>query len=235
MSPSLTLAAVDPPPFATPVVVLVVGEDSLLVIGLSTCLRTVGGMTVVTVRDPEELTATFATDQVGVVLVCGDERLVADTLAALPAAAPPVLSCRTSGPAGAAQDDPRRVWVLDHDAPVEHVVEQIRSCLDGAVLGPARLSVAQSSAEPGRPPADSLDVTAPAPVSKRELQVLQLASVGQTNCAIARALGLSEATVKTYWQRIFVKVGSRDRTAAVAVAVTTGMIRGPRPTEHTAT
>lgn len=48
--------------------------------------------------------------------------------------------------------------------------------------------------------------------SVREAQLLRLAHGGYTNSAIAALLGISEATVNTYWNRIRSKVGHRSRT-----------------------
>ncbi|MCO1574603.1 response regulator transcription factor [Crossiella sp. SN42] len=56
-------------------------------------------------------------------------------------------------------------------------------------------------------------------LSSREIQVVLRAADGQTNSHIARALSLSEATVKTYWQRIFRKLDVHDRTMAVMTAM----------------
>ncbi|MEU6647188.1 response regulator transcription factor [Saccharomonospora sp. NPDC046836] len=60
-------------------------------------------------------------------------------------------------------------------------------------------------------------------LSRREIQVLRRAAAGQTNSRVARELSLSEATVKTYWQRIFKKLEVNDRTTAVTMAMTRGM------------
>lgn len=56
-------------------------------------------------------------------------------------------------------------------------------------------------------------------LSSREVEVLCCAAAGQTNFSIARTLSLSEATVKTYWQRIFKKLSVHDRTTAVVTAL----------------
>ncbi|RBP99722.1 response regulator [Bifidobacterium xylocopae] len=55
-------------------------------------------------------------------------------------------------------------------------------------------------------------------LSERELAVLRLAADGLTNRQIAARLYLGETTVKTYFSRIFAKLGVNDRTAAVAEA-----------------
>ncbi|MBS1722901.1 MAG: PAS domain S-box protein [Armatimonadetes bacterium] len=54
------------------------------------------------------------------------------------------------------------------------------------------------------------------PLSLRERQLLKLASSGFTDTAIGNRLGISEATVKTYWRRIRMKLGKNSRTELVA-------------------
>lgn len=53
-------------------------------------------------------------------------------------------------------------------------------------------------------------------LSAREKQVLSLAAQGQTDQAIAIELGISLATVNTYWGRIRIKFGPLNRTELVA-------------------
>jgi len=48
---------------------------------------------------------------------------------------------------------------------------------------------------------------------------------GCTNAEIASQLYLGEATVKTHVNRIFAKLGVRDRTQAVIVAYESGLVR----------
>src|SRR5215472_439464 len=59
-------------------------------------------------------------------------------------------------------------------------------------------------------------------LTPREAEVLRLIAAGKSNREIARALYVSEATVKTHVNRIFAKTGSRDRTQAVRYAYTHG-------------
>jgi DNA-binding NarL/FixJ family response regulator len=76
----------------------------------------------------------------------------------------------------------------------------------------------------------SAAVRAPAPLPEhdpdeltpRESDVLRLIAEGKSNREIARALYVSEATVKTHVNRIFAKTGSRDRTQAIRYAYTHG-------------
>lgn len=62
-------------------------------------------------------------------------------------------------------------------------------------------------------------------ISPRELEVLGLVAEGLPNKAIARALSISETTVKTHLGHIFTKLGVSDRTAAVTAALNRGIIR----------
>jgi DNA-binding NarL/FixJ family response regulator len=63
------------------------------------------------------------------------------------------------------------------------------------------------------------------PLSPRELEVLGLVAEGMPNKAIARALSISESTVKTHLGHIFTRLGVDDRTAAVTVGLNRGIIR----------
>ncbi|MCI0615153.1 response regulator transcription factor [bacterium] len=56
-------------------------------------------------------------------------------------------------------------------------------------------------------------------LSGREIEVLKLASQGNSNKAIAKKLFITEATVKSHFVHIFSKLGVVDRTAAVTEAV----------------
>jgi DNA-binding NarL/FixJ family response regulator len=61
-------------------------------------------------------------------------------------------------------------------------------------------------------------------LSNREMEVLQLLSEGNTNKEIAKALWISEQTVKTHVAHIFDKLGTSDRTETVAQALRTGLV-----------
>jgi DNA-binding NarL/FixJ family response regulator len=62
-------------------------------------------------------------------------------------------------------------------------------------------------------------------LSGREIEVLSAVARGQSNKQIARALRLSEATVKTHLLHIYAKLDVGDRTAAVTAALGRGIIR----------
>jgi DNA-binding NarL/FixJ family response regulator len=61
-------------------------------------------------------------------------------------------------------------------------------------------------------------------LSSREMEVLQLLSQGNTNKEIAKALWISEQTVKTHVAHIFDKLGTSDRTETVATALRNGLV-----------
>jgi two-component system NarL family response regulator len=62
------------------------------------------------------------------------------------------------------------------------------------------------------------------PLSVREVEVLRLVAAGKTNKEIAAVLFIAEATVKTHVNSIHEKLGVRDRTEAVMVAVRRGIL-----------
>jgi DNA-binding NarL/FixJ family response regulator len=65
---------------------------------------------------------------------------------------------------------------------------------------------------------------APAPLSEREVEILQRVAYGASTREIAEDLGISAHTVKTHMDRIFEKLEANDRAQAVAIAVRSGFI-----------
>jgi ATP/maltotriose-dependent transcriptional regulator MalT len=74
--------------------------------------------------------------------------------------------------------------------------------------------------EPQASPTGSADN----PLSQRELEVLQLIALGNSNLEIANRLFISLHTVKTHARRIHSKLGVERRTQAVAKAKTLGLM-----------
>jgi DNA-binding NarL/FixJ family response regulator len=103
------------------------------------------------------------------------------------------------------------------DTPRDDLQRAIRAAHAGeAVLSPA---VATRLLGQVREPASE-------PLSARELEVLAVVARGSTNRAVAAALFISEATVKTHLLHVYAKLGVSDRAAAVAVAYERGLLRG---------
>lgn len=62
-------------------------------------------------------------------------------------------------------------------------------------------------------------------LSERELEVLTAVADGLANKEIARALFISESTVKTHLVHVFGKLGADSRTSAIAMAREHGLVR----------
>jgi DNA-binding NarL/FixJ family response regulator len=61
-------------------------------------------------------------------------------------------------------------------------------------------------------------------LSEREIEVIQFVARGLSNKEIARAIGRTDETVKIHLKNIFAKLDVADRTEAVTVALTRGLI-----------
>jgi two-component system, NarL family, response regulator len=99
------------------------------------------------------------------------------------------------------------------DALVGDLVAAIRSAVAGRRLIPP--AVASRLAE----------FTPRVELTAREQEVLQLVADGLRNKEIARVIGRSNETVKDHMQSILQKLGARDRTQAVTLALQRGIIR----------
>jgi DNA-binding NarL/FixJ family response regulator len=89
--------------------------------------------------------------------------------------------------------------------PPRQTVATIRQVARGQMVFP--LATRQAAAR-GERAHDSL--------TERELAVLAALSEGLTNARIARRLGITENTVKFHLQNLYLKLGARTRTEAVA-------------------
>ena len=112
--------------------------------------------------------------------------------------------------------------VLYKDVDPDALVRAIRSVHDGHLL--LAPEAAGSLVRPGNSwgAAGGIDS-----LTGREREVLAEIAKGRSNREIARALFLSEATVKTHVNRIFAKTGSRDRGQAVRYAYANGYADPP--------
>jgi DNA-binding NarL/FixJ family response regulator len=64
-------------------------------------------------------------------------------------------------------------------------------------------------------------------LSTREIEILELIAKGLRNKEIASTLGIGQETVQTHIKRLFVKLHVSDRTAAVTVALSRGIVHMP--------
>jgi DNA-binding NarL/FixJ family response regulator len=101
------------------------------------------------------------------------------------------------------------------DAPRDELLNAVRAAAAGrSVLAP---SVASRLMHRVRTPAAE-------PLSRREIEVLELVAAGTTNRELAARLFISEATVKSHLLNIYTKLGVNDRAAAVAEAFRRGLL-----------
>ncbi|MFI6904536.1 response regulator [Nonomuraea sp. NPDC050394] len=98
--------------------------------------------------------------------------------------------------------------------------EQLFDAIRAAARGESALSPAIATRVLSWARADAPDA-----LSGREIEVLGAVAQGMSNKAIGAHLCISEATVKTHLLHIFAKLGVGDRTAAVTVAASRGIIR----------
>ena len=105
------------------------------------------------------------------------------------------------------------------DASPEDLLEAITRVAAGETL------LAPVPTDPVRERYAFRDRSAPSDTfSEREVAILRLLAGGYSNKEIARAVFLSEGTVKNYVSEILEKLGTRDRTRAVLKAITLRII-----------
>ena len=223
-------------PGAVPLRVLVADDQELIRAGFRLILEAAGFVVVGEAADGAEALALAATQRPDVVLM--DIRMpVLDGLAAtrqLTAAGPGaprvvilttfdlddyVYEALRSGASG----------FLLKDAPRADLIAAIRVVAAGdALLAPSvtrRLIEAFSM----RPAATTPAPSKLASLTPREHDILLQVARGQSNTEIARALVVSEATVKTHVAHLLAKLGLRDRVQAVILAYETGAVTPGRP------
>jgi DNA-binding NarL/FixJ family response regulator len=214
--------------------VMLVDDQELVRSGLRRILRRRDGFEIeVECSDGDQVPAALAEHEVDVVVmdlrmkgVDGIEatrRLRGDT------EAPPVLVLTTfdddemlSGAlrAGAAG------FILK-DSSAEDLIRAVRTVAQGASwLDPAVTArvLSRYRESPGVA-SDSMQTPDDTPLTTREQEVLHAIGCGLSNAEIADALFISELTVKSHIGRVFVKLGLRDRAAAVVYAFDHGIVR----------
>jgi DNA-binding NarL/FixJ family response regulator len=137
------------------------------------------------------------------------------------------------------RDNPARVLVVTSYTEPSTVLPAVRAGAAGYVykdIDPPALAAAIRSVHAGHvllhPDVVRLlaaDESRPAELTARERDVLAELARGRSNREIARALRLSEKTVKTHVSAILGKLGVQDRTQAALHAVRTGLVDTHQP------
>ncbi|MDO3705818.1 response regulator transcription factor [Micromonospora sp. C28SCA-DRY-2] len=115
---------------------------------------------------------------------------------------------------------------LAKDVPADDLVAAIRTVAGGdAVVAPRILKrlldrFADVLPDPAATPPRALDG-----LTEREREVLVHVARGLSNAEIARALSVSETTIKTHVGHVLTKLGLRDRVQAVVLAYESGLVR----------
>lgn len=115
------------------------------------------------------------------------------------------------------------VGFLTKDTEMDRLVSAVRDIASGEVLLSRELA-AQMLAE--FTPMTSGDAAGPAdsPLTKREIEILQLVADGRSTTEVAGELFISAKTVKNHLASIYEKLEARDRTQAVLSGVRMGII-----------
>ncbi|GAB3839317.1 response regulator [Micromonospora andamanensis] len=115
---------------------------------------------------------------------------------------------------------------LAKDVPAEDLVTAIHTVAAGdAVVAPRILRrlldrFADVLPDPAATPPKALGA-----LTEREREVLVQVARGLSNAEIARALSVSETTIKTHVGHVLTKLGLRDRVQAVVLAYESGLVR----------
>jgi DNA-binding NarL/FixJ family response regulator len=216
---------------AAPVTVVVADDQSAVREGLVLLLGTLPGITVVgQAEDGEAAVKLVAAAQPQVVLMdlnmprCDGVEATRRIRADHPATQVVVLTTYSDDDSIIGALRAGALGYLTKDATRAEIGRAVQAAAAGqAVLDPEvqrRLLTAAARA-PVEPAGNEGDLT------PRESDVLRLIATGRSNREIARALFVSEATVKTHVNRIFMKTGSRDRAQAIHYAYTHGYADPP--------
>lgn len=163
----------------------------------------------------------------GIALDLGDLDLrdaLAEALAAQPA-----LRLAAEGGADAVISDraapgPRVLRLAGGPLPSDAAPELILAAAHLVAAG-LRVEPGEAAADPGSADPEKADPAHPGPgLSPREREVLGLMVEGAPNKAIARSLGIAVRTAKFHVAAVLAKLGARNRSEAVAIALREGLV-----------
>lgn len=203
--------------------VLIVGEHSLVNLGLSTLLGNQSTFKVLAELPPDQAVVAASARRPDILILdidstCADGLAICAELTRLPCQ--PAVVVLTGSP-----DESLVVRAMQSGAAgftlkqahVTELLEQLRLVQDGHWLRDG--AQFQSVLDTVRRAARAADPTAFATLTPQERHILLLVSEGRTNHEIAQALQLGEGTVRNYISHILEKLGCANRTEAAAFAV----------------
>lgn len=114
------------------------------------------------------------------------------------------------------------------DCSAEELCHAVRTVARGQVLLDASSAAQLFSSASSKPEQIAQDEQTDTQIKKmgitpRELDVLRLIVQGQNNTEIAKALCISDATIKTHINHLFAKLGARDRAQVIVLAQRYGL------------
>jgi DNA-binding NarL/FixJ family response regulator len=113
-----------------------------------------------------------------------------------------------------------RAVLLPDRLPAARLVAAVKAVAAGLIVFDEHAAIIESPGEDERRrEPGSVDA-----LTARETEVLQLLAEGLPNKEIARALDISEHTVKFHLSAIFGKLGATSRTEAVAIGIRRGLV-----------
>jgi DNA-binding NarL/FixJ family response regulator len=120
------------------------------------------------------------------------------------------------------------VGFLTKDSAMQEVVETVKRVAAGDTVFSPEIAAAMLNEFPlnGDGPTNGHATgVVESPLTKRELEILQLVADGQSTTEIARNLFISAKTVKNHLASIYAKLDSRDRTQAVLSGMRLGIVQ----------
>ncbi len=123
---------------------------------------------------------------------------------AVPDREPEIVACAEAGVSG----------FVPRDATLDHLVETLRSAIDGELRCSPRIAMALVRRLAALSP--QLESSLELSLTRRERQVLRLIGSGLTNKEIAAELGIEPSTAKNHVHRVLEKLRVRRRSEAVA-------------------
>ena len=118
------------------------------------------------------------------------------------------------------------VGFLTKDCAMSEVVDTVQTVAAGSVALSPDIAASMIAEFPDETIEESNGTASKeSPLTKRELEILQLVADGQSTAEIGRGLFISAKTVKNHLASIYAKLDARDRTQAVLSGMRLGIVQ----------